>query len=414
VVYNKWIDSAVLRIPLMRHGLLGFTSLLSISTTVLYRPGIFVSAFSLITPKVRERRLHSKSDRFRRHSRIYKLLSRTPSSNSMSSIATGTIRDRIQKIQDVIGTDAGNRGMKALIVKEDLLLASYIFGTLPTASTVVVLSGFPCCVNETPPTETDGPPGTMSLARTAVALGHNAVVVVDDCNSAVFEAALHNLALPDETKRRKIRLETFPPDFNDAEENRFQDLAKSCDLLLACERAGPGKDGICYTMRGIDMNSRGLIAPLHRFVLERKDGVAFIAIGDGGNELGMGKVIDAIRESPQIPNGNEIGCVVSADHLVAASVSNWGGYALSAAAALIRAEHDSTTKTSDDLEKTVRNWVHKCLPTEPQEVELLRRCVEAGCRDGVSGKIEETVDGMSFETSLKCLQEIRNTALNEK
>jgi hypothetical protein len=45
----------------------------------------------------------------------------------------------------------------------------------------------------------------------------------------------------------------------------------------------------------------------------------------------MGKVIDEIKAN--IPRGEKIGCVVAADHLIAASVSNWGGYALAAAAA---------------------------------------------------------------------------------
>jgi hypothetical protein len=60
----------------------------------------------------------------------------------------------IQGLQDVIGTDAGDRGMKTLIVPGDLLAAGRIFAKLPTGSTVIVLSGFPCCVDQTPPTET--------------------------------------------------------------------------------------------------------------------------------------------------------------------------------------------------------------------------------------------------------------------
>ena len=54
-----------------------------------------------------------------------------------------TVSDKISKIQDIIGTDAGDRGMKALIVPGDLLAASNILGKLPAPSTVLVLSGFP-------------------------------------------------------------------------------------------------------------------------------------------------------------------------------------------------------------------------------------------------------------------------------
>lgn len=310
-----------------------------------------------------------------------------------------TLEDRIQKLQDIIGTDAGGRGMQSLIVPGDLLAAGNILGNLggsiPTKSTVLVLSGFPCCVNELPPTETDGPPGSLAIARAVVALGHSVRVVTDECNKAVFQAACDCV--------EGVELETFPAIFSNEDEDRFQKLAADCNLLIACERAGPSKDGNCYTMRGIDMNARGLIAPLHRFVAECK--APFLAVGDGGNELGMGKVIDAIIANPKIADGDKIGCVIAADHLIAASVSNWGGYALAAAAALARADAEGASSVED--------LVQRCLPTEQDEIELLNRCVSAGCRDGVSGKMEATVDGMSLEISLKCLRDIRAAALRQ-
>lgn len=85
-------------------------------------------------------------------------------------------------IQAIIGTDAGDRGMKSLIVPGDLEEAGKTLGSLQPNSQVIVLSGFPCCVTQDPPTETDGPPGTFSIARTAAALGHEVTVITDDCN----------------------------------------------------------------------------------------------------------------------------------------------------------------------------------------------------------------------------------------
>jgi hypothetical protein len=158
-------------------------------------------------------------------------------------------------------------------------------------------------------------------------------------------------------------------------------------------------------MRGINMNERGLIAPLHRLVNESNNS-NFIAIGDGGNELGMGKVIDKIISSSIIADGEKIGCVVAAQYLIAASVSNWGGYALAAAVAVMRANEINADRP--DIQK----WIDRCLPSEQDEILLLDRCVAAGCRDGVSGKLEATVDGMPLETSLKCLRDIREAALS--
>ena len=350
------------------------------------------------------------------------------------------VYETIKKIQnDIIGTDAGNRGMKTLIVDDDLIDASYVLATLPKGSTVIVLSGFPCCVTQTPPTETDGPPGTYAIARAAYALGHTVIVVTDECNKDVFQAGLDNLSVPtfeseEGTAPPPISLEAFPSDpLNETDEQRLQDMINKCDLLISCERAGPGQDGVCYTMRGINMNEKGLIAPLHRFVTERNnkkeskkrkdpDGdttntppYAFIAVGDGGNELGMGKVLSKIIESPKISKGELIGCAISADYLIAASVSNWGGYALAATAALVKAAI-STTKEKDQEAKSDKErlsyWVNRCVPTDEEEIELLNRCVKAGCRDGVSGEMEATVDGMPLETSLQCLRDIRTAVLS--
>jgi hypothetical protein len=304
-------------------------------------------------------------------------------------------------IQDIIGTDAGNRGMKSLIVPGDLRVAAETLGSLESPSVVVILSGFPCCVNESPPTETDGPPGTFAIARAVAALAHKAIVVTDSCNEAVFAAALKDLALPADCAG-SVSLEVYPSTFAEEDEKRFGQLADSCELLIACERAGPGKDGKCYTMREIDMNERGLIAPLHRLVKESNS--PFIAIGDGGNELGMGKVIDNIINNPKISNGDKIGCVVAADHLIAASVSNWGGYALAAAATLAYIKKQG-------CESDAAKWIERCVPSVQDEVALLDRCVAVGCRDGVSGKVEATVDGMPLETSMQCLRDIRQAAL---
>ena len=314
-----------------------------------------------------------------------------------TTMTTKLQKERIQQLQDIIGTDAGNRGMKALIVPGDLEEASRIFGQQPKSNTIILLSGFPCCVHDTPPTETDGPPGTVALARAALALGMRVVVVTDDCNREVFAAALERATgTSSTTSSSPVQLVSFGPNAVAAD---FEKLASSCDLLVACERAGPGPDGRCYTMRGTDMT--GLVAPLHLLVEQcRAAQVPFLAVGDGGNEMGMGRVRDRIVKN--IPKGGQIGCVVAADRLIAASVSNWGGYALAAGAALMRAGDD---------EAAIVEWVDKCLPTEQDEIDLLNRCVACGCRDGVSGKVEATVDGMPLETSLQCLRDIRRAAL---
>ncbi|KAG7343180.1 protein of unknown function DUF4392 containing protein [Nitzschia inconspicua] len=316
------------------------------------------------------------------------------------------------KLQAIIGTDAGNRGMKQLIVEGDLQLAAETLASLTPGKHVVVLSGFPCCVDQTPPTETDGPPGTLAIARMAAMLGYSVTVVTEYCNHAVFAAALDGLAMPSDSdcscsSSSIIQLECFPSTFAREDEDRFQRLCQRCDLLISCERAGEARDGNCYTMRGINMNNKGLIGPLNRLVTESQ--CQLISIGDGGNELGMGKVYDKIVHNPKIVNGEQIGCVVPADYLIAASVSNWGGYALAAAAAVARAQQQQQQQNNHKY--SIKQWIDWCLPTTEEEVTLLRRCVAAGCRDGVSGQMEATVDGMPLETSMKCLEDLRFAAI---
>ena len=52
-----------------------------------------------------------------------------------------------------------------------------------------------------------------------------------------------------------------------------------------------------------------------------------IGVGDGGNEIGMGRVAD-YAISGVVAHGESIACTVAADQLVVAGTSNWGAHAL--------------------------------------------------------------------------------------
>lgn len=253
--------------------------------------------------------------------------------------------------------------------------------------------------------------GAFALALCGVALGFKVIIATDQCNKTVFQKGLEALfesytqILEDD---KLIELKAFPEEskMTPSHEAELVELSK-VDLIIACERAGPASDGKCYTMRGINMNDHGLIAPLHKIVelARSRNGAKFIGIGDGGNELGMGKVIDAVHK--HIPLGEKIGCVVEADYLVSASVSNWGGFALAGAAALIRA-NDSSIDASN-----LKKWLAKCLVTDEADLHILKECMKAGCRDGIKQEMEEPyVDGMPAERSLECLRGIWDAALN--
>lgn len=119
-------------------------------------------------------------------------------------------------------------------------------------------------------------------------------------------------------------------------------------------------------------------------------GIRSTGIGDGGNELGMGKRLTDIRAGV-IPLGSKIGCVVPADNLIACGVSNWGGWALALAACAIGGGAEGTVTVEGE-------WA------------VLESLVKAGARDGVTGESECTVDGLPWGEHEGVLRRLRTGA----
>jgi hypothetical protein len=136
----------------------------------------------------------------------------------------------------------------------------------------------------------------------------------------------------------------------------------------------------CHTMGGRDITDN--MSPAHRlFEAAPRQGppVTTIGIGDGGNEIGMGKVAwEVIRRN--IPGGARVACRVATDELIVCGVSNWGAYGLGAGVRLLRGQHDAALFDPD------------------QEHQLLELMVERGpLVDGISGEPKATVDGLTWD-----------------
>ena len=116
------------------------------------------------------------------------------------------------------------------------------------------------------------------------------------------------------------------PEF-DAWFNMVIDLVKrhGIDTLVFIERVGPARDGRPRNMRGVDIAE--WTAPLSQLALLE---LHTIGVGDGGNEIGMGRVAD-YAISGVVAHGESIACTVAADQLVVAGTSNWGAHALGCA-----------------------------------------------------------------------------------
>jgi hypothetical protein len=117
--------------------------------------------------------------------------------------------------------------------------------------------------------------------------------------------------------------------------------------------------------------------------------VVTLGIGDGGNEIGMGKLPWGIIRR-NIPRGGLVACRVPADHLIVCGVSNWGAYGLAAGVRRLRG-----APPDGDLFEPDR------------ELALLRLMVEQGpLVDGVTGQQTATVDGLGWERYVEPLRRI--------
>jgi len=160
---------------------------------------------------------------------------------------------------------------------------------------------------------------------------------------------------------------------------------------IAIERCGISPDGRPRNMRGVDVSP--WTAPLDD--LFTSGSWAKIGVGDGGNEIGMGK-LPAGLIAASVPNGEKIACVTGCDHLVVAGVSNWGAYGLMAALAV--------------LHETWSPIIAKFLTAE-RDLAVTRAIVaKTGAVDGVTARNEATVDGFGPEIHGAVIDDLRRIA----
>src|SRR5438046_7667533 len=108
-----------------------------------------------------------------------------------------------------------------------------------------------------------------------------------------------------------------------------------------------------------------------------------MAIGDGGNEIGMGSLPRELI-AQHVDHGETIACVTTAQHLIVAGVSNWGAYALIGALAAL----------CEDW----RGILLACLE-ENLDGAVIEAMVEHGpAVDGVSLQRAPTVDNLDIAT----------------
>lgn len=216
--------------------------------------------------------------------------------------------------------------------------------------------------------ETDGPPGAMAVGQTLKALGWDVVTVACDTTVPVVDALLADIgpvvAAPIIERGAQAACEALRREY-------------APDLVVAIERPGTTADGRRLTMRGEDITgTTAALDPLMRAPLS-------VAVGDGGNEIGMGALAPYLQAKGLIPGVS----VTRAQHLLLAEVSNWGAYGLVAMLDIVT-ERDT-------------------LPDGPSEAGWIERLVTAGAVDGMTRANAAMVDGHSPAVNAEMLARLR-------
>jgi len=138
-------------------------------------------------------------------------------------------------------------------------------------------------------------------------------------------------------------------------------------------------------MRAIDYGmGRARIDVLFEQAIARK--IPTVAVGDGGNEIGMGVVTQAVAQ--HVKFGGTIAAVTPADVLVTAACSNWGCNAIAAAIAARRG--DARLLNPPELER-----------------QLLMRGVDIGLINSVQNLVDANVDGLHLDTHVAFAEMLR-------
>ncbi|MEJ5376824.1 MAG: glutamate cyclase domain-containing protein [bacterium] len=268
------------------------------------------------------------------------------------------MRATIASIENLIAQDPGHRNILPLIQRDHLRLAAM---SLLGARRVLITSGFP--ILKARAGETDGPPGALAIGQALTRLGIQVAYITDRHHEHLFRA---------------IGAEPLIPFEADLLEDQ------SFSHLVAVERPGRARDGRYYNMRGEEITD--LVEPVDQLFLDAElSRTLTIGIGDGGNEIGMGRVFRGVARS--IENGAKIASTVPTDYVVVSGVSNWGAYGLVGALSVL---------SKKDL-----------LPSGGEIQDTVLRLLKAGAVDGLSGESELKVDGLPLENTLELVEEIR-------
>jgi hypothetical protein len=217
--------------------------------------------------------------------------------------------------------------------------------------------------------ETDGPIGAIALYRVLEGLGYEPLFGCAPPISKVLVNGFRTLEIPILSWRATVPFV----------EQALADLQPA--LIVSIERPGVAADGRYYNMRGQDISDA--LAKFDLFF--ERCACPTIAVGDGGNEIGMGNVHAEAVKLDIIPS------ITTCSELVIATVSNWGIYGV--IAAMSRVLHEDLFRCFDPA-------------------EIVRYLVGQGAVDGKTGYAECSEDGFPLAVGLTIIARLRELVLS--
>ena len=212
--------------------------------------------------------------------------------------------------------------------------------------------------------ETDGPLGAIAIYEALDTLGFTPVLV---CGRPLSDVLV---------QRYRVRQLTVG-DLSDAKAQASSALSEETPVaIISIERPGLSNEGRYFNMRGEDISAK--CACFDEFLIQAR--CPTVAIGDGGNEIGMGNATAALASLDITP------AATPCDELVVADVSNWGGYALVALWGM---------------------WAKRDLLAEFDMHGVLAYLSANKSVDGVTRKNTLTEDGMSLDKGDALLADLR-------
>jgi hypothetical protein len=310
------------------------------------------------------------------------------------------------RLDKLVSLDVGGRGVEHLFEAAFARQGGSLVGaaaeallSVPDGSTVFVTTGSVSRAwVSTEIGENDGPAGAAAVIRAlAIAKRVHCVLIAEETLLPGMKAILTSAGLtvlPFELAQIAAKdgslaiasLLPFTTSDNDAKGQAKALLDQYLPaLFFSTERVGRANDGVYYSMRAIDYGmGRSRIDILFEAAQER--GIRTVAVGDGGNEIGMGSITEAVAQ--HVKFGGTIAAVTGSDVLVTAACSNWGCNAI--VAAMAARQNDARLVHTPEMER-----------------QLLNRGVDIGLINSVQNIVDANVDGLPLETHVAFAEMLR-------